>query len=163
MNPIPNQGGLSHEASEQVSNELDLLLADYHIYQQNLRMMQWNHYTRVFFNLEEQLGELYASTDASSDIVAERILQLGHLPTTTVGEAMIKSNIEVLHEGIEDYNELFMRIINDTNALIAQVRDVFKIASNYKDKSTIVTLGELGKFLNYNVWLFNSMRASVNN
>lgn len=163
MNPIPNQGGLSPEASEQVSNGLDILLADYHVYQQNLRRMQWNQHTRVFFALEEQLGELYASTDASSDIIAERILQLGHSPTTTVGEALSKANMEVLETGFEDYNELFMRVIDDTHELIHQVRDVFIIANNYKDQNTIILLEELGKFLNYNIWLFSSMRASLNN
>jgi starvation-inducible DNA-binding protein len=163
MNPVPYQGGLSPEASEQVSNGLDILLADYHIYQQNLRKMQWNHNTRVFFNLEEQLSELYGSTDASTDIIAERILQLGYAPTSTVGEALVKSNIEALQEGFNNYNDLFMRVIQDTHALIQQVREVFQIASNYKDQQTIVLLGELGKFLNYNIWLFSSMRASLYN
>lgn len=163
MNPVPSQGGLTPEASEQVSNGLDMLLADYHIYQQNLRKMQWNQHTRIFFNLEEQLGEVYSSTDASSDLIAERILQLGYAPTSTVREALVKSNMQVVQEGFEDYNDLFIRIIHDTHELIKQVREVFKIASSYKDQRTIVLLGELGRFLNYTIWLFSSMRASLNN
>ncbi len=163
MNPIPYQGGLTPEAAEQVSNGLDLLLADYHIYQQNLRKMQWNHRTRVFFDLDDQLGELYGSTDASSDIIAERILQLGYSPTSTVSEALVKAKLEVLKFSFESYNDLLMQLIQDTHALIHQIREVFQVASSYKDQNTIVLLGELGKFLNYNIWIFSSMRAAMNN
>jgi len=133
MNPVPYQGGLSPEASEQVSKGLDILLADYHIYQQNVRKMQWNQRTRMFFDLDDQLGQLYASTDSSTDILADRIMQLGHAPTASVSEALVKSNIEALDQGHDSYNDIFIQLLQDTHALMRQVREVFEIASLYRD------------------------------
>ena len=90
-------------------------------------------------------------------------MQLGYEPTVSVSDAMVKTNIQLIHEGFENYNSLFLHLIQDTHSVLQQVREVFDIATTYKDQRTIVLLGELGRFLNYNIWLFSAMRASMYN
>ena len=61
-----------------IVDELNTLLADYHVYYQNLRGFHWNVLGKNFFDLHEKFEELYTDARIKIDEIAERILTLRH-------------------------------------------------------------------------------------
>ena len=64
--------------------ELNTLLADYHIYYQNLRNFHWNILGDNFFELHEKFEELYTDARVKIDEIAERILTLRYHPMSNL-------------------------------------------------------------------------------
>ena len=53
-----NYLGLSHEKTFDVAGELNVLLANYHIYYQKLRNYHWNVEGENFFDLHDKFEEI---------------------------------------------------------------------------------------------------------
>ena len=62
------------------AKELNVLLADYHLYYQKLRNFHWNIVGNHFFDLHEKFEELYDDAKLKVDEIAERILTLRFQP-----------------------------------------------------------------------------------
>lgn len=74
--------------------ELNTLLADYHIYYQNLRNFHWNILGENFFELHEKFEELYTDARVKIDEIAERILTLRYHPMSNLKDYLKASSIE---------------------------------------------------------------------
>ena len=68
------------------AKELDVLLADYHLYYQKLRNFHWNIVGRSFFDLHEKFEELYDDAKLKVDEIAERILTLRFQPVSNYSD-----------------------------------------------------------------------------
>ena len=66
-----------------IAEELNLLLANFQLYYQNLRGIHWNIKGCDFFNLHVKFEELYDDANMKVDEIAERILTLGQTPLHT--------------------------------------------------------------------------------
>lgn len=73
--------------------ELNILLADYHIYYQNLRNFHWNILGENFFQLHEKFEELYSDARVKIDDIAERILTLRYHPVSNLSEYLKISSL----------------------------------------------------------------------
>ena len=78
-----NSIGLSAEKSQQLSYDLNSLLANFQRYYQNLRGIHWNIKGKRFFDLHVKFEELYTDANMKVDLIAERILTLGGIPQHT--------------------------------------------------------------------------------
>lgn len=96
--------------------ELNILLADYHIYYQKLRSNHWNVLGENFFDLHIKFEELYTDARVKIDEIAERILTLRYRPmskfsdylkVSSIAEAApIKTDINMVNETINDHKLL---------------------------------------------------------
>ena len=75
--------GLNKEKAEILSSKLNLLLADYQVFYQNLRGFHWNIKGSNFFELHLKFEELYNDAQIKIDEIAERILTLEGKPLHT--------------------------------------------------------------------------------
>ena len=75
-----NKIGLNTKKSNQLSDQLNDLLANYQILYMNVRGFHWNIKGDKFFELHVKFEELYTDTAVKIDEVAERILTLGETP-----------------------------------------------------------------------------------
>ncbi|MDX5436910.1 MAG: DNA starvation/stationary phase protection protein, partial [Pontibacter sp.] len=62
--------GLQKEDSKLVAEKLNVLLATYHLYYQNLRGFHWNIKGVHFFQLHDKFEELYDTALARIDAIA---------------------------------------------------------------------------------------------
>src|SRR5690606_34423085 len=83
--------GLPVKESAQVINDLNVLLANYQVYYQNLRGVHWNIRGKRFFNLHVKFEELYNDAQLKIDMIAERVLTIGGTPLHTF-EDYVKNN-----------------------------------------------------------------------
>ena len=75
-----NSIGLDLKKAAIISAELNILLANFQVYYQNLRGLHWNIKGKSFFDLHLKFEELYNDLVLKIDEIAERILTLGHTP-----------------------------------------------------------------------------------
>ena len=72
-----NKLGLPEKETQILAAELNLLLANFQVYYQNLRGLHWNIRGKRFFDLHLKFEELYNDSQIKIDLIAERILTLG--------------------------------------------------------------------------------------
>ncbi|HCN83601.1 MAG TPA: DNA starvation/stationary phase protection protein, partial [Sphingobacteriaceae bacterium] len=78
--------GLQEKKVKPIVDELNDLLANYHIHYQKLRGCHWNVKGRSFFTLHIKFEELYTNAVITIDELAERILTLGKAHVSTYQE-----------------------------------------------------------------------------
>mgnify|MGYP006297113973 FL=1 len=89
-----NYLGLSREKLHPTVEELNRLLANYHLYYQNLRNVHWNIEGENFFDLHDQFEELYDDAKEKIDDIAERILTLRFRPLSQMSEYLSRADVE---------------------------------------------------------------------
>ncbi|HBI39575.1 MAG TPA: DNA starvation/stationary phase protection protein, partial [Tenacibaculum sp.] len=68
--------GLDKNKTDQLTKELNNLLANFQVYYQNVRGLHWNIKGKNFFELHLKFEELYTDAQEKVDLIAERILTL---------------------------------------------------------------------------------------
>lgn len=117
------------------AKELNLLLADYHLYYQKIRNFHWNVTGRDFFVLHEKFEEMYNDTQVKIDEIAERILTLRYRPVSNYSEYLEKSKLEESSSTLSDL-EMVETLLNDHGTLLKQLRATLNKATEADDEGT---------------------------
>lgn len=151
--------GLDAIEAQKVADELNLLLANFQIYYQGLRGLHWNIKGKDFFELHLKFEELYVDMQDKIDLVAERILTLGHTPfhsfTSFLQNTSIKEveNITIGKDGVKF-------IIDSLKTLLTLERKTLVAANNLGDEGTITLITEFMNMQEKQVWMFNAWLQS---
>src|SRR6056297_1918343 len=132
--------GLDAKKTSNTVQELNVLLADYHLYYQKLRNYHWNVIGKNFFDLHEKFEELYDDAKTKIDDIAERILTLRFQPTSNLSEYLEKSNVQESKSDLSD-SEMIKNLLEDHGILLKQMRKVVDIAEKGGDEGTIDLIG----------------------
>jgi len=123
-----------------VVTELNVLLADYHVYYQKLRNFHWNILGKNFFDLHNKFEEMYNDTRAKIDEVAERIVTLKYHPISKLSDYIEVSKIKESSPLLSD-EEMVAEIINDHRILLEQLTKVIDRAEKAKDEGSKDLIG----------------------
>lgn len=135
--------------------ELNNLLADYHIYYQNLRNFHWNILGENFFELHEKFEELYADARLKIDEIAERILTLRYHPMSNLKDYLKTSSIEEASSKLTD-KEMVITILNNHATLLSQMSKVIDKAEKANDEGTIDLIGAYIRELEKSSWMLDA-------
>ena len=127
--------GINQEASDDLVNHLNQLLADYHVYYQNLRGFHWNISGPGFFELHRHFEELYTATQVVIDNLAERILTLGGRPLHTMSDYLAKSNIAEARN-LFSAQETVSQTLKNLEVLLITERKIVQLAGEAGDDGT---------------------------
>lgn len=141
--------------------ELNTLLADYHIYYQNLRNFHWNILGKNFFDLHSKFESLYTDARVKIDEIAERILTLRYHPVSSLKDYLKISKIE---EAKKSLNDEFMveTLIDNQSIILHQMKEVLKIAEKADDEGTIDLMGGYIRSLEKERWMLQAWSKSKN-
>ena len=155
--------GLDENKTSNTVKELNILLADYHLYYQKLRNFHWNVIGKNFFDLHEKFEELYDDAKIKVDEIAERILTLRFQPTSNLSEYLQTSNLKESESNLSDY-EMIQILLEDHGVLLKQLRKVTKIAEEGEDEGTIDLVGGYIRELEKTSWMLDTwkMKTSEN-
>lgn len=155
--------GLDEKATAETVKELNILLADYHLYYQKLRNFHWNVIGKNFFDLHEKFEELYDDAKLKVDEIAERILTLRFQPTSNMSEYLEASNLKESRSDISD-SEMIKTLLEDHGVILSQMRKVIKTAENGDDEGTIDLIGAYIGELEKTSWMLDAwkMKTSEN-
>lgn len=139
-----------------VVDQMNDLLANYHIYYQNLRGCHWNVKGKSFFTLHAKFEELYTQALAAIDEIAERVLTLGKPPYSTLQKYIDESDIKQIDTiGMKD-TDMVKNVVSDMDKLIAKQREILKTTESAGDDGTNDLVNKLMQFLEKENWMMRS-------
>jgi|SRR5690554_3474143 len=131
---------LDKKKTTATAKELNILLADYHMYYQKLRNFHWNIVGNNFFDLHNKFEEMYDDAKLKIDEIAERILTLRFQPTSNLSDYIKMSSIKEASENTKDI-EMVKKLLEDHGKLLEQMRKVVDTADKNSDEGTIDMIG----------------------
>lgn len=136
-------------------DEMNVLLADYHLYYQKLRNFHWNIVGESFFYLHEQFEDMYNDAKLKVDEIAERILTLRYQPTSNYSDYLTASNLQESPSELSD-REMIKVLLEDHGKLLKQMRLVIKAADAGNDEGTIDLIGAYIRELEKTSWMLDA-------
>ncbi|NGX84256.1 MULTISPECIES: DNA starvation/stationary phase protection protein [unclassified Aequorivita] len=154
---------LDKKKTATIAKELNVLLADYHLYYQKLRNFHWNIVGSNFFELHVKFEEMYDDAKLKVDEIAERILTLRFQPTSNLSDYIKMSNLEESSENTKDV-EMVKILLDDHGKLLKQMRKVVEKASSADDEGTIDMVGGFIGHIEKISWMLDAwlMKATDN-
>ncbi|GGD91189.1 Dps family protein [Planktosalinus lacus] len=151
---------LDKEKTTNTVNQLNILLADFHMYYQKLRNFHWNIVGKSFFDLHVKFEEMYDDTKLKVDEIAERILTLRYQPTSNLSEYLKMSNLKESKATLSDA-EMIDTLIDDHTTLLKQMKNVIDAADKANDEGTIDLIGAYIRELEKTTWMLDAWRMKT--
>ncbi len=154
---------LDKEKINTTARELNILLADFHLYYQKLRNFHWNVVGSNFFDLHAKFEEMYDDARLKVDEIAERILTLRYQPLSNYSDYLKTSNLSESNSDLND-KDMVKTLIHDHATMISQMRKVMEKAAEASDEGTIDLIGSYVAETEKISWMLDawSMQASDN-
>lgn len=152
----PKAISLEDKKLKPVVENLHDLLANYHIYYQNLRGCHWNIKGPHFFTLHVKFEELYTAAITTIDELAERILTLGKDPESRYTVFEKQSEIKEIETiGMKD-TDMVKAIIENLSILISLERDLLTLTSEANDEGSNDMVNAFMQFNEKQNWMLRS-------
>jgi starvation-inducible DNA-binding protein len=150
-----NSIGLASAAAEVLATELNVLLANFQIYYQNLRGLHWNIRGKRFFDLHLKFEELYNDSQLKIDLIAERVLTLDGIPLHTF-EDYIKHNQLEIGKNIHQDEKAIELIVSSLAKLLAIERVILKKSGEIDDEGTNSMMGDFIVEQEKTIWMLKA-------
>jgi starvation-inducible DNA-binding protein len=150
-----NHIGLDSKKSQQLAEQLNLLLANYSIFYQNLRGYHWNIKGEKFFELHLKFEELYTDLQLKIDEVAERILTLGHAPNHRYSDYKKVSEIKESQQ-VTDGIKAVSNILESFKIIITMQRDLLDLSGKVSDEGTNALMSDYIRAQEKLVWMYSA-------
>lgn len=150
-----NMLGLPVKESQLIVDELNVLLANFQVYYQNLRGVHWNIRGKRFFDLHVKFEELYNDAQLKIDLVAERVLTIGGTPLHTF-EDYIKSNRLEVGKDISNDVKAVSLIVNSLTDLLGIEREILAKSAEINDEGTNSMMSDFISEQEKTIWMMNA-------
>jgi starvation-inducible DNA-binding protein len=150
-----NNIGLEKTESKQTAQKLNELLANYHIYYQNLRGFHWNIKGVHFFQLHAKFEELYNNALLQIDALAERILTIGQQPLHTFSDYVRVSSIKE-EANVSDDKGTISATLQNLSTIVNLEREILAMAAEAGDEGTVALMSEDINVNEKTLWMLNA-------
>lgn len=147
--------GLDKKKSEKLAQQLNVLLADYQVYYQNLRGFHWNIKGPKFFELHLKFEELYNDAQIKIDEIAERILTLGYIPLHSFSDYVKSSKVKEA-KNITDPNKSMSTIVSNLGTLLQLERVILDLSTDANDEGTNSLMSDYITQQEKTIWMLNA-------
>lgn len=147
--------GLEKSTTKELSEDLNILLADLQIYYQNLRGVHWNIKGEQFFQLHPKFEELYLDAQEKVDLVAERILTLGATPLHTFEDYVEQSTVKV-GKNISEAEASVQLILDSIQELLKIERRILDRSAELDDEGTNSMMSDFISFQEKTAWMLKA-------
>ncbi|WP_445382542.1 Dps family protein [Robiginitalea sp. IMCC43444] len=153
-----NSIGLPTGQSRELAKDLNVLLANFQTYYQNLRGIHWNIRGKGFFDLHAKFEELYNDANLKVDLLAERILTLGETPKHTF-EAYMKTSSVPVGENISKDETAIRLIVDSLKELLIIERRILLASAEADDEGTNAMMSDFITEQEKTVWMMKAWLA----
>jgi starvation-inducible DNA-binding protein len=150
-----NSIGLPREEAQVLAVELNVLLANFQIYYQNLRGLHWNIRGKRFFDLHLKFEELYNDSQLKIDLIAERVLTLEAVPLHTF-EDYIKHNQLEIGKEIHNDEKAIALIVASLSKLLFIERIILKKSGDIDDEGTNAMMSDFITEQEKTIWMLKA-------
>ncbi|MDU4960796.1 MAG: DNA starvation/stationary phase protection protein [Sporomusaceae bacterium] len=139
-----------------VAKVLDGFLANLHVLYTKTHNYHWNVEGKQFFAVHAKLEEIYEHIADEIDEVAERILIIGHRPSSSLAEYLKLATLkEAASESING-EAAVKSLLSDFKELTAELKNGIKTAQEAGDEVTAdLLIGSL-TYYEKTVWMFKA-------
>jgi starvation-inducible DNA-binding protein len=150
-----NAIGLDNHKAQQLAEKLNLLLANYAIFYQNVRGYHWNIRGDKFFELHLKFEEQYNDLLLKIDEVAERILTLGHVPNHNYSDYRLLSAIPESAR-ISSGTQAVQDMLHSFKVIITLQRDLLQLSEEAGDEGTNALMSDYIRAQEKLVWMYSA-------
>jgi len=118
---------LNKVETKKMVEKLNVLLANYQVFYQNLRGFHWNISGPSFFELHAKFEELYTNANLAVDEIAERILTLEGHPLHTFSDYLDLSSVKPAKD-LKTAKDTVGTTISNMKTLIELEREILDLA-----------------------------------
>ncbi|RRJ92861.1 Dps family protein [Flavobacterium macacae] len=147
--------GLPVKETEEIANDLNVLLSSFQVYYQNLRGIHWNIRGKRFFDLHVKFEELYNDSQLKIDLIAERVLTIGGRPLHTF-EDYIKNNKLKVGKNISVDEEAVHLIVTSLSDLLKIEREILVKAGDINDEGTNSMMSDFITEQEKTIWMMKA-------
>ncbi|MFC5623904.1 Dps family protein [Algoriphagus winogradskyi] len=150
---LANHLKLDNKAMKNVSDKMNDLLSDYHIFYQNVRGFHWNVKGENFFDLHVKFEELYTQLYENIDELAERIVTIGFKPLHAYSD-YLKNTIHKEITDVSDGDQCVKHVIDGLGSLAQSHRKAAKAAEEADDIASADLLTRFVGDIEKRMWMF---------
>jgi starvation-inducible DNA-binding protein len=147
--------GLDREKVQNLTTNLNDLLANFQVYYQNLRGLHWNIKGKSFFELHVKFEELYTDSQEKIDMIAERILTLEGTPLHTFEDYTELAKVPVGRNVSNDTASVQL-IVTSLTTLIAIERAILSQSDEADDEGTNSMMSDFISEQEKTVWMLKA-------
>lgn len=147
--------GLKESDCKNIAEKLNVLLANYSIFYQNIRGSHWNIKGDQFFILHPKFEELYSNLVLKIDAIAERILTLGGTPEHGYSYYLDISSIKEYIEVTNAYKSVY-NILDSYKIIIKLQRELLKTTEEAGDEGTNSLMSDYITEQEKEVWMYSA-------
>lgn len=147
--------GLDKSKTEELVNNLNILLANFQVHYQNLRGLHWNIKGKNFFELHVKFEELYTDAQEKVDLIAERVLTLQGQPIHTFEDYIKTSSVAVAKNITNDVDAVKV-VVSSLSALIQIERALLNLSAAADDEGTNSMMSDFISEQEKTVWMMNA-------
>lgn len=138
-----------------VIDQLNTLLANYHVFYMNVRGYHWNVKGTDFFTLHLKFEELYTELQLQIDEIAERILTIRGTPSHAYSEFAKVSSIKE-DKNVFEGRACVQGLLTGLTVLIAKQREIIELAESLEDQGTADILTGYIQSQEKLIWMYNA-------
>lgn len=150
-----NTLGLDTKKSKAIADDLNVLLANFQTYYQNLRGIHWNIKGKNFFDLHVKFEELYTNANEKVDMIAERVLTLGGIPIHTFADYMNHSTVPV-GENVKEDSKSIELIVDSLAELLKIERRILEASGEASDEGTNSMMSDFITEQEKTIWMMKA-------
>lgn len=150
-----NALGLPIKESKELVSDLNVLLANFQVYYQNLRGLHWNIRGKRFFDLHVKFEEFYNDSQLKIDMIAERVLTLGGKPLHTFSDYIENSKLEV-GKNISKDEEAIQLILQSLGSLLSIERKILNDSGEINDEGTNSMMSDFISEQEKTIWMLKA-------
>jgi len=147
--------GLPVKETEEIANDLNVLLSSFQVYYQNLRGIHWNIRGKRFFDLHVKFEELYNDAQLKIDLIAERVLTIGGKPLHTFQDYIDNNKIKV-GKNISVDEEAVHLIVTSLSDLLKIERELLNKSAEANDEGTNSMMSDFIKEQEKTIWMMKA-------
>ena len=143
---------------KQLIDKLNTNVANLQVLYVKLHNYHWNVRGAQFFSIHQVTESYYDYMAEQYDAIAERILQLGAKPLTTLKEYL--DNATLQEEQGKDFEPPYIldRLIEDFNQLKKDFKEISDLANEINDQTTVAMADENVAWLEKAIWMLNASK-----
>jgi len=152
---MTNAIGIETKKAAHLAEKLDILLANYSLFYQNVRGHHWHIKGEKFFELHVKFEELYNILLIKIDEIAERILTLGYSPESNYS-VYNKTSTITESELISDGTKAVENILASLKTIIELQREIIHLSEDASDEGTNALMSDYIRAQEKDVWMYSS-------
>ena len=147
--------GLPVKETEEIANDLNILLSSFQVYYQNLRGIHWNIRGKRFFDLHVKFEELYNDAQLKIDLIAERILTIGGRPLHTFQD-YIENNKLKIGKNVSNDEEAVNLVVTSLSELLPLERNLLTKSGDISDEGTNSMMSDFIQEQEKTIWMMKA-------